>query len=62
MGAYACVRVIVRPCVHPVTELYYKTPVEVDPDPEDTIPANAIYANGEAIPDPSGTGYLTYEV
>ena len=26
------------------------------------IPANAIYANGEPIPDPSGTGYLTYEV
>ena len=25
-------------------------------------PDNAIYANGEPIPDPSGTGYLTYEV
>ena len=25
-----------------------------------TIPDNAIYAKGEPIPDPSGTGYLTY--
>ena len=24
------------------------------------IPVNAIYANGDPIPDPSGTGYLRY--
>lgn len=30
--------------------------------PGPTIPANAIYANGEPIPDPAGGGYLTYEV
>ena len=30
--------------------------------PDGAIPDNAIYANGEPIPDPSGTGYLTYEV
>jgi hypothetical protein len=29
---------------------------------ESVIPENAIYANNEAIPDPSGTGYLTYGV
>ena len=28
--------------------------------PDGAIPDNAIYANGEPITDPSGTGYLTY--
>jgi hypothetical protein len=28
--------------------------------PSSDIPTNAIYANGEPIPDPSGTGYLRY--
>lgn len=30
--------------------------------PSSDIPDNAIYANGEPIPDPAGGGYLTYEV
>jgi hypothetical protein len=33
-----------------------------EPEIPSDIPANAIYANGEAIPDPAGGGYLTYGV
>ena len=33
-----------------------------EPEVPSDIPDNAVYANGEAIPDPAGGGYLTYEV
>ena len=42
----------------PVREVLASVAREVSSD----LPANAIYANGEPIPDPAGGGYLTYEV
>ena len=45
---------VARPASRPVNG--YTPPAP----PSDPIPANAIYANGEAIPDPAGGGYLTY--
>lgn len=44
--------------VHAVRSVI-ESPGGVTPPDTQDIPANAIYANGEAIPDPSG-GYLKY--
>jgi len=57
--ASPCSRSCAQPAARSVTARRGADPTPVDPG---DIPANAIYANGEAIPDPSGAGYLTYEV
>lgn len=50
--------VVITPQWRPVLDA--RTPVQWGAfAPSDSIPANAIYANGEPIPDQSG-GYLRY--
>lgn len=52
--------------LRPVTSSALSSPVRdiiaQDVEPGDDIPDTAIYAGGYPIPDPSGTGYLTYGV
>lgn len=59
-AANSCSRSCAQPASRSVTAR--RGPSDTASDPEDPIPTNAIYANGDPIPDPSGTGYLTYEV
>jgi len=52
--------VVITPQWRPVLDA--RTPTQWGASSSGDIPTNAIYANNEPIPDPSGTGYLTYEV
>jgi len=42
----------------PALQLQQRLGAAVEPTP--TVPANAIYIDGHPVPDPSGTGYLTF--
>ena len=54
----AAVQGILRSCS--VNPLQVLGAASASDTPSSNIPDNAIYANGEPIPDPSGGGYLTY--